>query len=211
MFQQKWRSLSEQNMPLIKIWCAAHRSNLAWKDTSDTVSEVKHIVQTLVGLSKFFHTSAIRTRELHDIAKKNSCKLMRIPAFFQVRWTEFSFSLINSILISWHALVLFMQDSKEKEAKGCLLFLTNLDNLRLLSFLADTLLVFSRYQQKLQSDFITILDLTKETNFVAQKLKSIYTENLLGGWVNTLQDELDQNVNSIKDIKLTEGNSSLKR
>jgi len=39
-----------------------------------------------------------------------------------------------------------MQDSKEKEVKGFLLFLTNLDNLRLLSFLADTLLVFNRYQ-----------------------------------------------------------------
>jgi len=85
--------------------------------------------------------------EFHDTAKKNYCKLMRTPAFFQVRWTEFSFSLINSILISCHALVLFMQDSKEKEAKGFLLFLTNLDNLRMLSFLADSLLVFSHYQQ----------------------------------------------------------------
>jgi len=53
--------------------------------------------------------------------------------------------------------------------------------------------------------------MTKETHFVAQKLKSLYTENLLGGWVNTSQDELDQNLNSIKGIKLTEGNSSLKR
>lgn len=32
LFQQKWRSLCEQNVPLIKIWCAAHRSNLVWKD-----------------------------------------------------------------------------------------------------------------------------------------------------------------------------------
>jgi len=63
----------------------------------------------------------------------------------------------------------------------------------------------------LQSDFVTIFDLTKETNFVAQKLKSLYTKNLLSGWVNTLQDELDQTLNSIKDIKLTEGNFSLKR
>jgi len=87
---------------------------------------------------------------------------MRIPAFFQVRWTEFSFSIINSILISWHALVLFMQDSREKEAKRFLLFLINLNNLRMFSFLADTLLVFSRHQQKLQYDFITILTIYQD-------------------------------------------------
>lgn len=68
---------------------------------------------------------------------------------------------------------LCMQDSKEKEAKGFLLFLTNLNNLHMLSFLADTLLVFSRYQQKLQSDFITILDLTKENKFCGSKTKII--------------------------------------
>lgn len=161
LFKQKYRSLEENSIPLITIWCAAHRSNLAWKDTSNLVSEVQHLVLTLTSLSTFFRTSALRSRELENIAKVNNCKLLRIPKFFQVRWTEFSFSLVNSVLVFWHALVLFFQTSKEKESKRFLKFLTNIDNLRLLCFLADTLLIFSRYQQTIQSDFITILDLTK--------------------------------------------------
>jgi len=209
LFKQKYRSLDENSIPLITIWCAAHRSNLAWKDTSNSVSEVQHLVLTLTGLSTFFHTSALRSRELENIAKVNDCKLLRIPKFFQVRWTEFSFSLVNSVLVSWHALVLFFQTSKEKESKGFLKFLTNIDNLRLLCFLADTLLIFSRYQQKIQSDFITILDLTKETEFVVKRLRTLCTNNLLGGWVNSLESQLKEN--KLKGIQLTGADTPKKR
>lgn len=137
LFKQKYGSLKENNIPLITIWCAAHRSNLAWKDTSNSVSEVQHLFLTSTSLSTFFHTSALRPREFENIATVNDCKLLRIPKFFQVRWIEFSFSLVNFVLVSWHTLVLFFQTSKEKESKIFLKCLTNIDNLRLLYFLAE--------------------------------------------------------------------------
>jgi hypothetical protein len=57
LFKQKYRSLKENSIPLITICCAAHRSNLARKDTNSSVSEVQHLVSTLTSLCTFFHTS----------------------------------------------------------------------------------------------------------------------------------------------------------
>jgi len=87
--------------------------------------------------------------------------------------------------------------------------LTNINNLRLLCFLADTLLIFSRYQQKIQSDFITILDLTKETEFVVKRLRTLCTNNLLNGWVNSLESQLKEN--KLKGIQLTGADTLKKR
>lgn len=113
LIENKWRttvstSNINSNIPLQKIWCAAHRSNLAWKDTSNSVPEIKHLLDKLIGLSTFFHTSALRSRELDDVASTNNFQLLRLPKLFSVRWTEFSFSLVNSVLTSWRALVLYM-------------------------------------------------------------------------------------------------------
>jgi hypothetical protein len=59
----------------------------------------------------------------------------------------------------------------------------------LIAFLADTLTVFSRYQQQLQSDSVTILDIDKLTANVKVKLNSLKGTPLLGGWVATLQEQ----------------------
>ncbi|KAL5235556.1 hypothetical protein ACI65C_002966 [Semiaphis heraclei] len=204
LVENKWRNNSNKsNVPLVKIWCAVHRSNLAWKDVSSTVVEVSHIVSKLSGISAFFHNSALRTRELQQLSKENNLQLIRIPKFFQVRWKEFSFSLVNAILISWKALVINMQNSKEKESNGFLLLLTNKDTIFLLAFLADVLAIFSRYQQTIQSDKITVLDLVKHTESVINKIKSLSSINLVGGWVDVLEDELKGTDGKVlKDIKL---------
>ncbi|KAL4107180.1 hypothetical protein QTP88_017563 [Uroleucon formosanum] len=204
LVENKWRNNSNKsNVPLIKIWCAVHRSNLAWKDVSSTVVKVSHIVSKLSGTSDFFHNSALRTRELQQLSKENNLQLIRISKFFQVRWTEFSFSLVNAILISWNALIIYMQNSKEKESNGFLLLLTNKDTIFLLAFLADVLAIFSRYQQTVQSDKITVLDLVKHTESVINKIKSLSSINLVGGWVDILEDELKGTDGKVlKDIKL---------
>lgn len=51
-----------------------------------------------------------------------------------------------------------MQTSKEKEAKSYLILLIDKNTLHLLTFLVVVLAVFSRYQQSIQSDRITVLD-----------------------------------------------------
>jgi hypothetical protein len=71
--------------PLMKFWCAVHRSNLAWESVSESVSEINHIFQHLTGICSFFHRSGLRSRELRDIAAENSLTLLKLPKIFEVR------------------------------------------------------------------------------------------------------------------------------
>jgi len=96
-----------------------------------------------------------------------------------------------------------MENSNNKEAKGYLILLTNKNNIYLLAFLADVLALFSRYQQTIQSDKITVLDLVKCTKSIVNKLKKLSSVNLVGGWIDVLEDELKStDGKTLKDIKL---------
>lgn len=44
------------NIDLIKIWCAAHRADLAWTDVSKDVTEIHNILSKLSAISSYFHT-----------------------------------------------------------------------------------------------------------------------------------------------------------
>ena len=38
----------EPPTPMIKIWCTAHRSQLAWKSVTNSIKEVSHLIQQLL-------------------------------------------------------------------------------------------------------------------------------------------------------------------
>ena len=203
---------TESEVPKMKIWCAVHRSQLAWKSITGKygISEISHLSQTLGGISSFFHTSGVRTRELNALAAKHGLKCCALPRVFEVRWTEFTSSLINAILTSWRVLVLYFQESKDKATSGFLMLLTNKCVLELMAFVADVLAVFSRFQKKIQSDSVTLLDLDTEISLVTSKLVKVKETPLLGGWVETLQTQLDsteedgQTTYRLKNIALGE-------
>ena len=90
----------EPPTPMIKIGCAAHRSQLAWKSFTNSIKEVSHLIQQLSSISTFFHASGIRTRELTDAANAEGCCVLSLPRVFDVRWTEFTSSLIEVVLRS---------------------------------------------------------------------------------------------------------------
>ena len=72
--------------------------DLAWKSVSQSVQEVKSIFSTLVSMSSFFHMSGLRSKALRDIAKSDSLQLRELPKLFEVRWSEFNSSLLESVL-----------------------------------------------------------------------------------------------------------------
>lgn len=165
--------------------------------------EVKKIIDTGSSLASFFHNSGIRTKELREIAKKKNLYLARLPAQYEVRWTQFVFQLIKSILKSWHTLVLFFGESKETEATGYLNFLKNKENLEFLSFLADVLEVFSHCQQNLQKDSLTLMDMMRYIRSTEKQLMSLLEKPLFGGWVEVLQEEMKYSEkNKVEEYKL---------
>jgi hypothetical protein len=86
---------SHSTLPVVKIWCAVHRSQLAWQSVSETVIEVKHCFQQLFGLVSYFYTSGVGTRELKKLAAENHFELRSLPTVYEVRWTEFSYALLD--------------------------------------------------------------------------------------------------------------------
>ena len=80
---------------LLTIWCAVHRSNLAWEAVSASVQEIAHLFQELVAICSYFRRSGLRSRELRDIASQNNFNVMTLPKLFEIRWSEFTYQLIN--------------------------------------------------------------------------------------------------------------------
>lgn len=193
-------------LPLLKVWCAVHRSQLAWHSVSDTVTEVKHCFQNLVSLVSYFHTSGVRSRELKKVADDNALKILRLPVVFEVRWTEFSYTLLNAVLTSWNALTTYLMRSSEVAARGHSKFLTSHSNLQLLSFLADLLFLFARFQKRLQSDATTLLDMKDAVSNVLCQISELKGKPLIGGWQETLERSVtvDNGEIVLKGIQLSE-------
>jgi len=89
----------------MKIWCAVHRSALAWEKLTQHVSEVSKIIETCSSIFIGFHQSDVRTTFFKLIAKKEIIKYVQLPKYFDVRWTEFTYSLLVGILRNWRVLV----------------------------------------------------------------------------------------------------------
>lgn len=66
------------------------------------------------------------------------------------------------MLESWKAIVMYCNwEGNDAAATGYGRFLSNLENMKLISFMADVLNIFKRYHKNLQSDKLTIVGSTK--------------------------------------------------
>ena len=133
------RAKDELNFPMLKSVCAVHSSALAYKDLCKEVAEVVTLIRKASSISTFFHASAARTTELEELAKEMGLKVRRLPKYFEIRWSEFTSSLIDAILISWRAIINFCQKNdsgpEKEQIEGFDKPLSNKDNLLLMCFL----------------------------------------------------------------------------
>ena len=167
------------------------------------LTELRVLIEELKGISTYFHTSGVRTRERKTIAEKYKLPIRRYPVHFQIRFTEFLFELINAHLSSWNATTLYFRgQSKEHEEDGYFKLMTNKFKLQLMAFVADVLAVFKRYQKLIQDDGITILEVESRTKTVRTQIRSLSTKPLSGGWEEALLSALSEDGDSLKGIKL---------
>lgn len=130
-----------KGLPFIKLWCAAHRTDLAWKDMTASVKEVKFFLLEMTSLASYFRQSSLRTDKLKKIAAERNLTLLSIPKLFEIRWIAWTYTCVNNILRSWNALVSYFEEYKDNgaEAGGFFHLLTNYNKLKLMVFLADVL------------------------------------------------------------------------
>ena len=175
-------------VPMLKSVCAVHSSALAYKDLCKEVAEVDKMITKLSGISSFFHVSAARTSELENVAKAKSLGLRHFPKLFEVRWSQFTASLIDAVLISWRALMAYCTESDDPQAKNIGKLLSNKDNMQLTCLLGDVLFLLKTFQKRLQSDDITIVDIVPEAKKFLKKLEKLNDKELLGGWEETFNN-----------------------
>ena len=100
--------------PLLKVWCAAHRSNLAYKDVSNSVSEVKLVPLDVVSIGSYFHVSGVRTRELKEAAASNGLsEPLHWPVFKEVRFAEFSHQLFAVFLRNYRSCIYYWEKGND--------------------------------------------------------------------------------------------------
>lgn len=214
-----WALLDEEmtmigsEIPLIKIWCAAHRAELAWGDTGEKVGQVKKVLSVLSSVSSYFHYSGLRTCELEQIGESNGLKVVRLPKLILIRWCEFTLSLLRNILISWKALVLYFKNyPTNAEAAGFLRYLTKIENLKLIAFLADVVFTYQRFQKIIQSDRLTIISLMSNIALLKKSLERMESSPLPGGFEQNLANQMywcspnDKTI--LEDIELREEEES---
>ena len=93
---------SEPVVPLLTIWCCAHTSSLAWKAASNEIPAIKNMLMILSGILSYFAKSGVRCRKLKNIAEYNNLIVFSFPKIYEIRWSEFSHQLVESIVKSWN-------------------------------------------------------------------------------------------------------------
>ena len=92
------RRNSGSQLPLLKLWCACHKSDLAWVSVTKNVPEVQKEIRKATPVSTFFHQHGSRWRELRNVAEENDLYLLRLPSLFEVRWTQYTDQLFQNII-----------------------------------------------------------------------------------------------------------------
>lgn len=191
LFEDEIRKIGS-SLPFTKIWCSAHRMELAWGDVCNAHRTINTVLKEISSLSSYFHKSGLRTSALKQIAAEKELHLSVLPKLFTIRWTQYSFAIVNSLLRSWRALMTYFDEDEAAESKGYFKFLSKMENLQMICFLADLLHIFSRHQKKVQADNLTFVSLIRNINSLRSALINIQNEKILGGWEETLNNDIEE-------------------
>lgn len=108
---------------------------------------ISTIITQAVKLSTHFHRSAKRTLKLRNIARVNHFKKpLRYPAYFAVRWGQFTHSLLYACLRNWRASIKYFES---ENLTGQMNRWMCYDKIHLLTFLIYLLGLLKTFQKKM--------------------------------------------------------------
>lgn len=98
--------------------------------------------------------------------------------------------LVKAILNNWRALAIFFGENDDANSKGFESFLIDADNLRKISFCADLLNAFQRFQKQLQSDSLTLPMFCQSVQRFINVLTDLKTRPILGGSESQIANQM---------------------
>lgn len=126
-----------------------------------------------------------------------------LPKLFTIRWTQFTFHLLTSLLRSWHALMAYFDSNKDNDCTEMVFFrfLSKIENLRIIAFLADLLQIYSRYHKKTQDNKLTLVSLIHSINSLKSAIIALKEAGLFGGWEETLNSQIEESIDGQPTLK----------
>jgi len=109
-------------LPLVKIWCAVHRSQLAYKDMATTVPEISHLLTDCKAVATFYNVSAVKMKGIKEEARQNNTTVYQFyfPSVKNIRFTKYSYTLLSNILKKYKSMMVHLNDLASAEATGLL-------------------------------------------------------------------------------------------
>lgn len=186
LFQERNNMMCD--VPLFSIWCIGHRINLAWKAVT-RIKIISDLIKDARNLCAYFRKSGKRTHELRKIAAINNLpRPLRYPAYFEVRWSEFTFNLFYAVLRNWRASVQYFECEHLVTQKNRWLLY---DRLHSMTFLVDALGLLKSFQKTCQSDSISILDVVQKKETFLNRLRCCKNGPIAGGWEEMFLREVE--------------------
>lgn len=168
---------------------------------TNQIPEIGKLLTTLNAIASYIHFSSVRAHDLELISTANHLDLMKIPKIFKVRWSEYTYNVIRSIIVSWNALILFFRaNPRDGTAVGFLAYLTKFETLKILFFMGDTMALFHRFHTKIQSDSLTIISLNSHVKSAISALNDLKAGPLLGGHEETFSGNLEKDGDNVRYI-----------
>lgn len=129
------------------------------------------------------------------MTEKENIKYVQLPKYFDVRWTEFTYSLLFGILKNWRVLVkyfIFNRQNNIKDSKAVDFYkiLTDINKFKLLCFLADLGYLYTRFQKQIQSDGLLIFDIEARKDGLKKNIEQLTNSPLIVGWEYMLTQEI---------------------
>lgn len=181
------KSSNQPNIPLLKIWCGVHRSQLAFKDMNNSVSEVSHVIADCKAVTSFYNVSALRTKEIKKAAIEIGASYKQFPSVNDIRFTEYSYKLLSAILDNHKSMIKHLSSVDTAEAKGLRNKWLDADTVHVAATLSDAVYVYQRFQKLLQGDKISIFDVDVLRDQCVVDLQKLLTRCLPGGYEEKMQ------------------------
>jgi hypothetical protein len=217
-YKSLWTHLTEERnqsdhpkVPLIKIWCAVHRAQLAFKDMSKSVPEVGFLLADCKMTSTFYNVSAVRMTELKDAARECGVSVCHFPTPKDIRFTEYSYTLVKAVLRNYKGMIAHLQNANDTEGAGFLSKWLDEDTLLLTAILADALYVYKRFQKSIQSDQLNVFDLENARDYCTSQIRKLLTRPLPGGFEEQVIPDGEEGHKSFLGVALRDRTSSKKR
>jgi len=201
-----WTHLSNERcngdtpaLPLVKIWCAVHRSQLAYKDMATTVPEISHLITDCKAVATYYRVSAVRMKGIKEAAKQNNMDVCQFPSVKDIRFTQYSYALLSSTLKNYNPMITHLQGESGAEAAGFLSKWQDRDTVKLTAILCDVLFLYKRFQKLIQSDSMTVFDVDISRQHCVTEIEKLLDRCLPGGY----EEKLIANNSGGEDNKVT--------